>query len=103
MQRTGGAVPTAPGTMPANFTVHAGATVTLTVYNYDSGQHSFTSPGLGVTQITPAGSASNPSVTTVKFTAPLKPGRYLWYCNIPCDPWAMMHVGYMRGYVTVTA
>ena len=88
--------------VPALFTVHAGATVTMTVQNYDT-PHSFTSPGLGVSQIMPAGTASNPSMTTVKFTAPLKPGRYLWYCNIPCDPWAMMHIGYMRGYVTVVA
>jgi len=86
----------------ANFTVKPGQTVNLTVYNYDS-PHSFTAPGLGVDQVFPGGTASNPSVTHFSFKAPTTPGRYLWHCKVPCDPWAMVHPGYMEGYVTVKA
>jgi plastocyanin len=89
--------------VPASFAVHPGDQVTLTVENYDSSPHTFTSPALGAATIVPAGSQSNPSVTKVTFTAPSKPGRYLWYCNLPCDPFAMVTIGYMRGYVTVAA
>jgi plastocyanin len=89
--------------VPANYTVHAGAKVTFTVYNYDNSPHSFTAPGLGQNQVLPGGSATAPSVTKFTFTAPSTPGKYLWRCTIPCDPWAMMHIGYMRGYVNVVA
>jgi len=89
--------------LPANFTVHPGQKVTLTFTNYDTGAHSFTSPSLGVSQTIPAGSMANPNVVTVSFTAPKTPGAYQWWCAFPCDPWAMEHVGYMRGIVTVKA
>jgi plastocyanin len=89
--------------LPANFTVHPGDKVTVTVKNYDGGAHSFTSPSLGLNAIIPAGSMSHPHQTTFTFTAPKKAGRYGWWCAMPCDPWAMSHVGYMRGYVTVAA
>jgi hypothetical protein len=90
--------------LPANFTVHAGAKVTVTTENYDSSPHSFTAPGLAVNAIIAGGgSASSPSPGKFTFTAPAKPGRYLWRCTIPCDPFAMMTIGYMRGYVTVVA
>jgi plastocyanin len=93
--------------LPANFTVHAGDRVTVTVYNYDSGQHSFTSSSLSATalinQMIPAGSPTAPSKTTFTFTAPDQTGQYAWWCAVPCDPWAMAHVGYMRGNVTVAA
>ncbi|HET9104668.1 MAG TPA: cupredoxin domain-containing protein [Solirubrobacteraceae bacterium] len=88
---------------PAIYSVKAGAKVTLTLVNYDTSPHSFTAPGLGVDQIVPSGSPGSPAKMDVTFTAPTKPGRYSWYCKVPCDPWAMMHVGYMRGYVTVRA
>jgi plastocyanin len=87
--------------LPAIYTVHAGATVTVTLYNYDTSPHSFTAPTLGVDQAVPGGSASNPSQVTFKFTAPNKAGHYEWWCKFPCDPWATTHNGYMRGYVTV--
>jgi hypothetical protein len=87
--------------LPADFKVHPGAKVTVTVENYDGGAHSFTSPSLGVSATIPAGSMSQPHETTFSFTAPKKAGRYAWWCAIPCDPWAMSHDGYMRGYVTV--
>jgi plastocyanin len=89
--------------LPATFTVHAGDKVTVSVKNYDGGAHSFTSPSLGLNAMIPAGSMSHPHQTTFTFTAPKKPGRYAWWCAMPCDPWAMSHVGYMRGYVTVKA
>jgi heme/copper-type cytochrome/quinol oxidase subunit 2 len=91
-------------TLPADFSVRAGGTVTITVANYDSGPHTFTSPALNVNgTISGGGSLASPSHTTFTFTAPTKPGKYAWWCAVPCDPWAMAHDGYMRGYVTVTA
>jgi plastocyanin len=87
--------------LPASFTVPAGATVTVTVHNYDDSQHTFTDPGLGVEQMIAAGSETEPSTTTFTFTAPQKAGRYAWHCMMPCDPWAMSHVGFMKGIVTV--
>lgn len=90
--------------LPANFTVHAGATVTVTVINYDGGMHSFTSPSMNVNQVIPGGgSLTAPHTTTFTFTAPKKAGAYQWWCSVPCDPYAMKHNGYMRGVVTVSA
>jgi plastocyanin len=88
--------------LPADFTVHAGATVTITLNNYDSGPHTFTSPSLGVNQIVGGGGTLGaPKTVTFTFKAPSKPGNYQWWCAVPCDPWAMAHDGYMRGHVTV--
>jgi plastocyanin len=87
--------------MPADFTVKAGGTVKVTVYNYDEGAHSFTSPALGVNVTIPAGSEQKPSKTTFTIKAPQKAGSYEWYCVMPCDPWAMTHLGYMKGDVKV--
>ncbi len=90
--------------LPADFTVHPGAQVTVTVTNYDGGQHTFTSPSLGVNAIIPGGGTlSAPHQMTFTFTAPKKAGKYQWWCAVPCDPWAMAHNGYMRGFVTVAA
>ena len=90
--------------LPADFTVHAGDKVTVTVTNYDSGPHSFTSPSLGVNETIPGGgSIAAPRTMTFTFTAPAKAGKYQWWCSVPCDPWAMTHNGFMRGVVTVTA
>jgi plastocyanin len=90
--------------LPADFAVRAGSTVTVTVHNFDGGPHTFTSPAMGVNAIIPGGGSLG-APNTVKFTfkAPTKPGRYAWWCAVPCDPWAMAHDGYMRGYVTVKA
>ncbi len=93
--------------LPAGFTVKAGAQVTVTVTNYDQSPHTFTSSTLSDTQVIDAhiaaGTASGPTTTTFTFTAPSQPGKYQWWCAEPCDPWAMSHIGYMRGIVTVTA
>ncbi|MFN8217702.1 MAG: cupredoxin domain-containing protein [Solirubrobacterales bacterium] len=88
--------------LPADFSVKAGSTVHVTVANYDEAEHSFTSPELGTETMIAAGSAGKPATTTFVFKAPSKPGRYLWFCTMPCDSWAMSHAGFMRGYVTVT-
>lgn len=93
--------------LPADFTVHPGARVTVTVLNYDNMPHSFTasslSPSTLMNQTIAAGSATAPSTTTFTFTAPSSPGKYAWWCAMPCDPYSMAHDGYMRGYVTVAA
>lgn len=88
--------------LPADFSVSAGATVRVTVYNYDDMPHSFTADQLGTNVTIPGGSEDKPSVTTFTFRAPQRAGSYEWYCAMPCDPWAMNHDGYMRGRVTVT-
>lgn len=87
--------------LPANFTVRAGARVAVTVLNYDAGAHSFTAPSLHVNAVLRAATGSTPAKTTFTFTAPKRAGEYMWWCSRPCDPWAMAHVGYMRGYVKV--
>ncbi len=88
--------------LPADFSVKAGATVHVTVSNYDEAPHSFNAADLGANAMIAAGSKSKPSTTTFTFHAPKKAGRYAWFCAMPCDPWAMAHDGFMKGYVTVT-
>ncbi|MGN6190499.1 MAG: hypothetical protein ACTHOE_16535 [Conexibacter sp.] len=118
-------------TLPADFSVRAGQSVRLTIYNYDDMPHSFTSPGLargaaipaamqqmqgtaddlkvmpmagmGVNQTIPGSTGGHAAKTVITFTAPSKAGTYIWYCRLPCDAWAMAHDGYMRGHVTVTS
>ena len=90
--------------LPADFTLRAGHKVTITVNNYDDGAHTFTSPAMGVNAIiSGGGSLSAPHTMKFTFRAPTKPGRYAWWCAVPCDPWAMAHDGFMRGFVTVKA
>lgn len=90
--------------LPADFSVRPGATVTVTVLNYDSGPHSFTAPSMHVNAVIPGGgSMGAPTHYTFTFKAPATAGKYAWWCAIPCDPFAMAHDGYMRGYVTVRA
>jgi plastocyanin len=88
--------------LPGDFSVKAGATVTVTVWNYDSA-HSFNAPELGINATLKGGTLKSPHETTFTFKAPSKPGSYQWFCALPCDPWAMAHDGYMRGFVKVTA
>lgn len=89
--------------LPASFGVRAGQRVDVTVYNYDEGEHSFTSPAMGLNVTFEGGGESSPHKSTFSFVAPHKAGRYEWFCAYPCDPWSMTHIGYMRGYVTVSA
>ncbi|MFN8164119.1 MAG: cupredoxin domain-containing protein [Solirubrobacterales bacterium] len=88
--------------LPADLSVKAGATVHVTVYNYDDAPHTFTADQLGTNVVIPGASEGKPSKATFTFHAPSKAGSYEWYCAMPCDPWAMSHDGYMRGRVTVT-
>ena len=88
--------------LPANLSVKAGATVHVTVYNYDDMPHTFTAPDLGTNANIAGGSEDKPSKTTFTFTAPDKAGKYEWLCAAPCDPWAMAQYGFMKGYVEVT-
>jgi plastocyanin len=88
--------------VPATFTMKVGTTYDVTVVNYDTMPHTWTAPGLGVNAQIKAGTGSGPATTT--FTVrPTKAGTYNWQCETPCDPWAMVHNGYMRGSVTVEA
>ena len=86
--------------IPGNPTVQAGR-VTVTVYNYDTSVHTINSDALGLAEKIPPAHGNTPGKLTFTFTA--QPGRYQWYCVEPCDPWAMAHNGYMRGYITVRA
>ena len=88
--------------LPANFNVLAGVPTKVTVVNYDEMPHSFTSSALHLNVLIPAAKGNTPGTVTFTFTAK-KAGKYLWWCNQPCDPWAMAHIGYMRGYVNVVA
>ena len=86
--------------LPADFSVARGARVKVTILNYDDSPHSFTSPGLHLNELVPGAKGKTPGRITFTLTAK-KAGKYAWWCNQPCDPWAMAHDGYMRGFVTV--
>ena len=88
--------------VPADFTVHAGKPVVVTVLNYDSMPHTWTAGGLGVNEMVPAGGPHSPTKVTFTFT-PKSAGTFTWQCEAPCNPWSMAHMGYMEGTVTVTA
>ena len=98
---------------PCNFTVYAGQEVDLTVVSYDNGEHSFTSPSLGVNFIVPPSNVTGvPTVSNFQFNEATV-GVYRWYCAYPCDTdaggWAMTtgsdgqpdQIGFMGGFVTV--
>jgi heme/copper-type cytochrome/quinol oxidase subunit 2 len=78
------------------FTVHAGKPVKLVIDNTDDVPHSITSPGAGVNIVAKPGTHSYTLLVQ-------KSGVYQWYCNYPCDPYSMMHSGYMRGTITAIA
>ena len=91
---------------PTDITARAGQRVVVTVYNYDTGSHSFTSAALHLNVVFPAASRTGvPSVKTFTFTA-AKAGSYHWQCVMPCDDtakgWAMSHDEYMAGTVAIT-
>jgi plastocyanin len=76
-----------------SFTVHAGQAVKLIINNTDDVPHSITSPTAGVNIVAKPGSHTYTLLVT-------KAGVFQWYCNYPCDPYSMMHAGYMRGTIT---
>ena len=75
------------------FNVHAGRPVKLVIDNTDDVPHSITSPAAGVDIVAKPGSHS---YTLLVHST----GVFQWYCNYPCDPYSMMHLGYMRGTIT---
>jgi hypothetical protein len=76
--------------LPSSWVVKEGQTFTLTVINYDDGQHSITAPDLGLNFIVAPGKkddATNkvtPTTSTTTFVA-TKTGDFHWYCAFPCD------------------
>ncbi len=78
-----------------NYYVHVGKPVKLVINNADSTDHSITAPGAGVNITVRPG--------THTYTLLVRhAGRFLWTCIMPCDPFSMAHVGYMRGYITAS-
>jgi hypothetical protein len=81
------------------FAVRVGQRLDLKIDNTDEGEHSITSPEIGVNIIV------KPGVHTYEIVVREK-GRFSWFCVIPCDDkangWAMQHAGYMSGYITAT-
>ncbi len=81
------------------FAAKVGQKLDLKIDNTDEGEHSVTSPEIGVNIIV------KPGVHTYEIVVKEK-GRFSWFCVIPCDDeangWAMQHAGYMAGYITAT-
>ena len=76
-----------------SFDVHAGQPVKLVIDNTDTVPHSITSPGAGVNIV------AKPGTHTYTLLVH-RTGVFQWHCNYPCDPYSMMHDGYMRGTIT---
>lgn len=103
--------------VPSDLVLQPGQRVTLTVINYDDGDHSITAPEINLNLVAKGGTYSadktsfTPGKTTFTFTAPAKVGYYRWYCALPCDGpthFAMSKAfdglgqdGYMAGYLVV--
>jgi hypothetical protein len=81
------------------YAVKVGQKLDLKIDNTDEGEHSITSPQIGVNLVI------KPGVHTYEIVVKEK-GRFSWFCLIPCDEdtngWAMQHAGYMAGFITVT-
>jgi hypothetical protein len=81
------------------FAVKVGQKLDLKIDNTDEGEHSITSPQIGVNIVV------KPGVHTYEIVVKEK-GRFSWFCVIPCDDeangWAMQHAGYMAGFITAT-
>jgi hypothetical protein len=81
------------------FTGKVGQTIDLRIDNTDEGEHSITSPEIGVNIIV------KPGIHTYQLVVKEK-GRFSWFCVIPCDTgangWAMQHNGYMAGFINAT-
>jgi hypothetical protein len=81
------------------FAVKVGQKLDLKIDNTDEGEHSITSPQIGVNIVVKPGVHMYEVVVKEK-------GRFSWFCVIPCDDngngWAMQHAGYMSGFITAT-
>lgn len=78
-----------------DFAVKVGQPLRLRITNKDDAPHSITAAGTGVNITVKPGTHT---YTMVAKTA----GRFQWECILPCDPWAMLHPGYMAGYITAS-
>lgn len=76
-----------------NFDVRVGHPVKLVINNTDGAPHSITAPDAGVDIVI------KPGIHTYTLLVH-RTGKFAWFCKYPCDPYAMSHVGYMRGYIT---
>lgn len=74
--------------MPLNIAVRPGTPVTITLVNRSAHEHTFTVPGLDVSEIVLAGTAKKPSRATFTFTATR--GIFDWECLV-CT--------HMRGHI----
>jgi uncharacterized cupredoxin-like copper-binding protein len=81
------------------FAVKVGQVLKLRIDNKDEGEHSITSPVVGVNVLVKPGIHTYTMVVN-------KAGRFEWYCLVPCDSdakgWAMQNPGYMSGYITAS-
>jgi hypothetical protein len=81
------------------YAVKVGQKLDLKIDNTDEGEHSITSPEIGVNIVV------KPGIHTYQLVVKEK-GRFSWFCIIPCDTeangWAMLHAGYMGGFITAT-
>lgn len=78
-----------------NFSVKAGQPVTLRIDNTDTATHTITAAEAGVDIKVAPGTHDYTLLVS-------KAGRFEWNCMLPCDEWAMSHVGYMAGYITAS-
>jgi nitrous oxide reductase len=78
-----------------NFYAHAGQPVKLVINNTDTAVHSIVAPDADVRIMV------KPGMHTYTLLV-RKPGRFQWFCMMPCDPYSMAHDGYMRGYITAS-
>ncbi len=78
-----------------NFYAHVGQPVKLVINNTDTVPHSINAPDIGVDIV------ARPGTHTYTLLV-RKSGRFLWTCMMPCDPYSMSHMGYMRGYITAS-
>jgi heme/copper-type cytochrome/quinol oxidase subunit 2 len=76
-----------------SFEVRAGQPVKLVIDDTDDAPHSITSPAAGVNILVKPGTHTYTLIVH-------KQGVFHWYCNQPCDPYSMAHMGYMRGTIT---
>jgi plastocyanin len=77
------------------FNLKVGQPLRLRIDNTDSADHTITAPAAAVNI------SVKPGVHTYTLLVQTA-GRFQWYCMLPCDEWAMQHVGYMSGYITAS-
>lgn len=71
--------------------VKAGQAVTLDVVNCSPFGHNFVSPSLKVSQVDLPKAATVADKTTIAFTAPTQPGKYMFWCSTVPQPGQPSH------------